>query len=82
MHQVFCISNVELEAAGEELFLNVTTIGSTLHIARGNISGWANCASGDVTCKISKRQGTMIVAERPNAFIRDPEPTKKEWDKV
>ena len=24
----------------------------------------------------------MIVAGRPNAFIRDPKPTKKEWDKV
>ena len=31
----------------------------------------------------SKMQANeMIVAGCPNAFIRDPEPTKTEWDKV
>jgi hypothetical protein len=60
VHQVFCIGNVSAEAAGEELFLNLTTVWSILHIARGHASGWPNCASGDGTGKISRKQATMI----------------------
>jgi hypothetical protein len=44
LHQVFCIGNVALEAAGEELFLNISIVWSILHIARGHGSGWPNCA--------------------------------------
>ncbi len=57
MHQVICIGNVSAEAAGEELFLNLTTI---LHIARGHATGWPNCASGDGTGEISRKQATMV----------------------
>ena len=33
---------------------------SIMNIARGHLSGWMNCASGDGTGKISKKQCTMI----------------------
>ena len=60
VHEVFCIGNVAVAAAGEEIFLNLSTIWSILHIARGHVSGWPNCPSGDDTGKISKKQVTMI----------------------
>jgi hypothetical protein len=60
VHEVFCIGNVNPEAAGEEIFLNLTTAWSIFHIARGFISGWPICVSGDGTGKISKKQVTMI----------------------
>ena len=46
-HEVFCIGNVSPAAAGEEIFLNLTTAWSIFHIARGFISGWPICVSGD-----------------------------------
>ena len=57
---MFCIGNVSPEAAGEEIFLNLTTAWSIFHIARGYISGWPICVTGDGTGKISKKQATMI----------------------
>ena len=60
VHEVLCIGNVAPAAAGEEIFLNLSTIWSILHIARGHVSGWPNCASGDGTGKISAKQVTMI----------------------
>ena len=57
---MFCIGNVSLDAAGEEIFLNLTTAWSIFHIERGFISGWPICVSGDGTGKISKKQVTMI----------------------
>jgi len=59
-HEVFCIGNVSPEAAGEEIFLNVTTFWSIMHIARGHVSGWPNCLSGDGTGKVSRHQVTMV----------------------
>ena len=59
-HEVFCIGNVSPEAAGEEIFLNLATCWSILHIARGHVAGWPNCLSGDGTGKVSKRQVTMV----------------------
>ena len=60
VHEVFCIGNVNPEAAGEEIFLNLTTTWSIFHIARGFISGWPICVSGDGTGKISRKQATMV----------------------
>jgi len=59
-HQVICIGNVSPEAAGEELFLNVSTIWSVLNISRGLASGWPNILCGDGTGKLSRHEATML----------------------
>ena len=59
-HQTVCIGNVSPEAAGEEIFLNVTTIWSILNLGRGLASGWPNVLCGDGTGKVSKYQVTMV----------------------
>ncbi len=54
-HEVFCISNISPEAAGEEIFLNLATVvWSILNLGLGLASGWPNCLCIDGTGKVSK----------------------------
>ena len=59
-HKVFCIGNVAPESAGEEIFLNITSMWNILNLGRGLQSGWPNVLSGDGTGKISNKQVTMV----------------------
>jgi hypothetical protein len=61
-HKVICIGNVAPECAGEEIFLNVTTVWSILNhdLGRGLQSSRPNRLSGDGTGKISSRQVTFV----------------------
>ncbi len=59
-HEVFCIGNVSPDAAGEEIFLNLTTTWRILNLGPGLASDWPNCLCGDGTGKVSKFQVTMV----------------------
>ena len=59
-HEVFCIGNIDAEAAGEDIFLNITNAWSILNLGQGLESGWPNCLCGDGTGKISSKQVTMV----------------------
>jgi hypothetical protein len=60
-HAVICIGNAAPEDAGEEQFLNLTTVWNSLNLGLGLRTGWQNTMCRDGTGKLSKKQVTMAL---------------------